>query len=130
MFKFQLRSGRAIKMVRLAVEETYSGVLEGSRETASGYIRKELHDRAAGMLPPARPLAIVDDYAAELPRWLCVGLFNSYSGARTEDIDAGSRLYACWFMEDTAENLEDEILRALDQIIWEKQAEDYDMMDF
>ena len=129
MFEFQLPDGRAIQLVSLSVEQTYSGVMEGSRETASVYIREDLYRRIARHIPNSKPL-LLDDYRSELPHWLCMGLFKSYSGARNTDIDAASQLWVVWFMEDNIASLEDGIRQILPRIDWKNWAEDYDLMDF
>ena len=130
MTTHHLPNGRSIEMVKFHLEETYAGVYEGSRETASSYILRDLREQVTHLLPPAKPLLIVHPRQSELPRWLCVAKFNSYSGAHADFMDAGSRLYVCWFTDDTSQSLAQMVEAILPEIYWEKFAEDYDMMDF
>jgi hypothetical protein len=109
---------------------TYSDVLEGDRISASLYIRKDLSERAARILPPGHPLAIVEPPKGELPGWLCIAELESPRGVHNTEPDFNSRLYVCWFLEDTARSLDEVIESILPQIDWEGLAEDYDIMNF
>jgi hypothetical protein len=109
---------------------TYSGVLEGDRISASLYIRKDLSERAARILPPGHPLAVVEPPKGELPDWFCVAELESPNSVQNTGPDFQSRLYVCWFMENTARSLDEVIEAILPQIDWEGLAEDYDIMRF
>ncbi|MGH7411709.1 MAG: hypothetical protein ACREJ6_11715, partial [Candidatus Methylomirabilis sp.] len=99
--------------------------LEGSAMTISQVVRESLPERAASVLPPARPLAIVPPPAGELPPWLCVAELESLVGVR--DTDQNSRLYACWFADDTARSIDVMVEAILPHLDWERVAEDYDI---
>jgi hypothetical protein len=134
MFSYQLPDGRSIDLMGFRLEDTYSGVLEGSRETASQYIREGLPERIAKILPPGNPLVVIAYSKGELPPWLCVDQFESFNGRRTAYPASGSRLYVCWFLEDTLRDLDAEIKLILPKIDWEGLAEnftsDFDPDDF
>jgi hypothetical protein len=126
----RLPNGREIFLIRWKMVGTYSGFLEGSAKTASQMVRKNLSERAAEMLPPGRPLAVVGPPQGELPQWLCVAELGSRSGVHNTEPEFDSRLYVCWFMADTARSLDEVIESILPQVDWEGVAEDYDIMDF
>jgi hypothetical protein len=130
MGDYCLPNGRIIELVRWNMVGTYSGVLEGDRKSTSPYIREDLNERAARILPPGHPLAVVEPPKGELPRWLCVAEFNSQVSVHKTGQDFFSRLYVCWFMEDTAKSLDGVIKSIIPQIDWENLAEDYDFRNF
>jgi hypothetical protein len=130
MALYRLPNGREVFLVRLKMVGTYSGFIEGSAETASRHIREHLTERAAEMLAPGRPLAVVEPPKGELPQWMCLAELESRRGVHNTDPDFSSRLYVCWFMTDTARSLDAVIAALLPQVDWEGIAEDYDIMDF
>ncbi len=121
---------RQISLVRWNMIGTYSGVLEGSKKTASRYFRKNIQQRASRLLDPSRPLAIIDSHEVELPNWFCVAELESSSGVHTNNSDFNSRLYVCWFMDNTDKSLDEIIESIIPQIDWDGLAENYDIMDF
>lgn len=130
MGRYRLANGRDVYLLRFALASTYSGVMEGSRETASKYILEQISEHASRLLPPALPLVVVPTSVIPLPRWMCVASLESRSDVRQHDPDYHSHLYVCWFTNDTDRSIDamvDEILPYLD---WERNAEDYDIMDF
>jgi hypothetical protein len=127
---FQLHNGRNINLVRCNMVGTYSGYLEGDRQSTSSFIRKNLAERAARIMPPGKPLAVVEPPKGELPHWLCLAEFESSVGVHTTEPDFNSRLYICWFMEDTVRSLDEVIESILPHVDWERLAEDYDIMSF
>lgn len=126
MFNFQLPDGRIIFMQRLALKETFAGHMEGTCESVSAYIREHIHEDAKNMLSYAEPLAVIDIYGARLPRWMCVGEFESSRTSRSRNDDDASRLYICGFMEEDTLTLEEGIARILPHIPWDELAEDYE----
>ena len=130
MNDYKMLNGRRIHLKRLSLVGTYSGFLEGSKLEASGNLLKFLPQRAAELLAPGHPIAVIWPPQDELPPWLCVAQFESYSSVYHDDPDYNSRLYVCWFMEDTSRSLDDIIVSILPDIPWETMAEDYDMMGF
>ena len=126
----RLPNGREVFLVRMNMVGTYSGVIEGSAKTASQQIWRRLKERAAEMLPPGRPLAIVEPPKGELPHWMCMAELASGRGVHITDPDFNSRLYVCWFMADTAKSLDEVIAAILPQLDWEGIAEDYDITIF
>jgi hypothetical protein len=116
-------------LVRWSMVGTYSGILEGSKGSASRFILDELADRAERVLPPGRPLAVVGPPTGELPEWLCIAQFESYRAVRSADVDFCSRLYVCWFMDNTARPLDEIVEAVLPHVDWERLAEDYDLVD-
>lgn len=126
----RLPNGRQVHLNRLKLVGTYSGCLEGSAKTISKVIRESLSERVMEVLPPARPLAIVDPPPGELPRWLCVAELESRDGVKHSDPDYNSRLYVCFFTADTTKSVDAMIESILPHVDWEKMAEDYSIMDF
>lgn len=125
-----LTSGRVVSLVRFTMVGTYSGIMEGSLEAASQRVRETITEQAADLLPPCRPLVVIDPPLGELPQWICVAHLDSRSGVRHNDADYNSRLYACWFMDDTTQSLDAVLDSVVARIDWDGVAEDYDMMDF
>ena len=72
MSDYHLPNGRKIGLVRWNMVGTYSGIVEGSKKDASQYIREELPDMSARILPPGHPLAVIGPPMGELPDWFCV----------------------------------------------------------
>lgn len=130
MGNYLLPNGRKINLVRLNIVGTYVGVLEGDRLSASPYIRGDLNEKAARILPPSHPLVIIEPPNGELPKWMCVAELESPDSVHNTSPDFNSRLHVCWFMEDTARSLDEEIESILPRINWERSAEDYDIMNF
>ena len=130
MGDYRLPNGRKIGLDRWNMVGTYSGVLEGSKKDASKVIRENMPEMAAKILPPGHPLLVVGPPKGELPRWLCVAELESPDGVHNTGPDFNSRLYVCWFMEDTARSLDEVIESIIPQIDWERLAEDYDIMSF
>jgi len=130
MSNYHLPNGREIDLVRWNIVGTYSGILEGSKEYASQVVRENLPEMVTQIMPPGHPLAVIGPPIGELPRWLCIAELESLSGVHNTDADFNSRLYVCWFMEDTARRLDEAIESILPLIDWEKLAEDYDIMNF
>jgi hypothetical protein len=110
----------------MIIEGTYGGVLEGTAETASPRIFRGIGDRAARILPPAKPLAVVRPPTHPLPQWLVVAELASKSGVRTTDPDFNSFLYVCWFVENIDQGIPTLIESILPQLDWEGLADDYD----
>jgi hypothetical protein len=127
MAKHRLPNGREVLLVRLVMVGTYSSWLEESPKAISAAILKELPERAASVLPPAKPLAVVQPSATPLPEWFCVAELESPQGVRTSDPDFNSRLYACWFMNGTDRSIDAVIESILPHVSWEQVAEDYDI---
>jgi hypothetical protein len=130
MGDYQLPNGRKISLVRWNIVGTYSGFLEGDRISASSFIRKDLSEIVTKILPPGHPLAVAEPPNGELPQWMCVAEFESSVSVHNAGPDFNSRLFVCWFMEDTARSLDEEIESIILQIDWEKLAEDYDITNF
>lgn len=130
MAGYRLPNGREVTLSLFKMVGAYSGVLEGSLEVVSQAIRNSLPGRAASMLPPARPLAIVRPPNGELPKWFCVAELISRKGVHHNDPDYNSRLYACWFVADTARSIDAMIESTLPHLDWERLASDYNIMDF
>jgi hypothetical protein len=125
-----LPNGREVFLVRWKMVGTYAGVIVGSAKAASQAIRETLPERAAELLPPGHPLAVVGPPKGELPQWMCMAELESRRGVHNTDPDFNSRLYVCWFMADTAKSLDEVIESILPNVDWEELAEDYDIMDF
>jgi hypothetical protein len=107
---------REVSLVRFKMVGTYSGFIEGSARNASRHIRERLTERAAEMLPPGRPLAVVEPPQGQLPQWMCMAELESRRGVHNTDPNFSSRLCVCWFMADTARSLDEVIASILPQV--------------
>ena len=130
MGRHQLQNGREIYLERFSMDSTYGGMMEGSPEDVSQSILERLPERAKRILAPAMPLVVVTPSRMPLPSWLCVAELKSRSGARQVDPDFISSLYACWFSDDTACNIDVMVDSILFHLDWERLAEDVNLMDF
>lgn len=119
MGQHHLPNGREVYLSRFAMAQTYAGELEGSAETNSPHILERLPEQAAWVLSPAKPLAIVPASKMPLPNWLCVAELESWRGARQTDSDYHSRLYGCWFADDTAQSIDAMVEAVLPHLDWE-----------
>ncbi len=126
---YRLPTGRELYLVRLAMEGTYAGQMEGTPETVSPTLWPATTDRASLLLPPGKPL-IVAPTRLPLPRWLWVAELGSQRGSRTDDPDYSSRLCVCWYTSDSAFSVDQMIESLLPHLDWERMAEDYDVMMF
>lgn len=126
MKTYHLGHSRGIKLTRWTIADTYSDFIEGSRETISVHIRKELAQRAARFMEPATPLAVIEPAPGVLPDYFCVANFVSYSPAHSDDDMSGSHLYVCWFINDTSKSL-DEIIESILPLIDWNLSEDFDL---
>ena len=125
---YRLSSGRAVHLIRLHVDRTYAGVLEGRPAAATPHLLARAHDYVARTLPSGRPLLVVHDGATELPANRLIAEFESRHGVGTSDPDLASRLFVCWFVNDVGtgsiDQLAQSVLRAVD---WEAQAGNFDI---
>ena len=128
---YVLRTGRTVRMVRLYVDETYAGLLEGTPLAATPHIVARLRDHVRRVLPPGQPLQIIRPESAALPPHRLVAELESRRGVRTSDPDWASRLFICWFVDDPGSVSIDALVQAvLPSVDWEAQAEDFDVMLF
>ena len=124
---FTLADGREVILTRLLLTHTYAGALEGTPATISRFIRKGIAGNLAKELP-RMPLVILDDGQGALPAFQWAATFISSRGTKTNDPDYSSRLALCWFSDTIPANLEGAIATVLEQVDWDAQAEDYDIM--
>ncbi len=124
----RLANGREVSLERLVLAPTYAGLLAGSPERATPGILEGAAERAASLLSPADPLTVVFDGRSPLPEWFCVAKLHSRRGALTNDSDYSSRLFVCWFTDNTTQSIDTMIEALLPHLDWENEADDYDMM--
>jgi len=103
--RFTLLNGRKVTLSRLYMREAYSGVIEGTHETASRYILEEISHKVKKIMPPGSPLVLIEENVKALPQLEWIAEFTSYQAVKRDDLDYGSRLYVCWFTEDVYESL-------------------------
>lgn len=127
---FTMSSGHEVKLSRLYMKETYSGVIEGTPETASRYILEEISHQIKKIMPPGSPLVLIEENVKALPQLEWIAEFTSYQAVERDDLDYGSRLYVCWFTEEVYKSLRETIEGILSNIDWDKSAEDYDYLTF
>src|SRR5687767_10511338 len=95
--RYRVGSGRIVELVRMHVDRTYAGLLEGIPALATPHILARTHEDAARLVTPGRPLLIIrDDDAGELPPWRLIAELESRRGVGTADPDWASRLFVCW----------------------------------
>lgn len=129
MSRYRLANGREVTLSRFALASTYMGVMEGSPETASKYIMGQIAEEASRLLPPAKPLVVVPPSEMPLPKWMCVAALGS-KGAQQNDPDYRSHLSVCWFTDNTDRSIDAMLEEILPHLDWERNAQDYDIMDF
>jgi hypothetical protein len=116
-----LPDGRSIGIVQYKFKGTYSSFIEGSRESASRYIRENIEEIAEGILSPCKPLRVVWPSEYTLPRWIFVGEFvitvNDTHIQKTDT--AVQRIFLCWFTEDIPDdvnNLAESVFPLIEQV--------------
>ena len=125
--RYHLGSGRAVRLVRLHVDCTYAGLLEGTPAAATPHLLARAHDDVVRTLPPGRPLLVVHDGTAELPAYRLIAEFESRRGVETNDPDWASRLFVCWFVDDVGTGTVDHFVRSvLRSVDWARHAHDFD----
>jgi hypothetical protein len=92
---YRLTSGRAVELVQMHVDRTYAGLLEGVPAEATPHVLARVHEDAARLLPPGRPLWIIRDGTTELPAYRLIAELESRLGVNTADPDWASRLFVC-----------------------------------
>jgi hypothetical protein len=129
--EYDLESGRKVRLVRLYVDETYAGVIEGTPATATPHVLARIPEHVRRVMPPGQPLLIIRSEPAALPQHRLVAELESRRGVRTSDPDWGSRLFICWFVDDPASESIDALVQSvLPTIDWEAQADDFDVTLF
>lgn len=133
-----LASGRAIRMTAINQWAAYAGMLEGvptkernerivarAVETAKSTFSWEPHL----IRPTERPIKLGREYPfgipSSLPGVVCIGLFDSFSVARDEQMDA-SALTIVWFQDQFAFPISAIALHAISTLDWNELASDYE----
>ena len=124
---FLLPNGRQVSLQRLLVSGTYSGWLAGERGKVSRKILQRTPASVEHDLFPGKPLLILKSAGHPLPDWRIVAELHSMSGIQHQDPDYASQLYLCWFVETVGRDIHRQIAAALDKVVWEKLAEEYDI---
>jgi hypothetical protein len=127
---YRLASGREVFISRFYADCTYSGVLEGGPEAASPHILSSIREDVPRVLPPGKPLVVVNPESMPLPPYRLVVELESRRGTKTTDPDFNSRLFVCWFADSLSPGVDALIRSVLGSVDWEAHAEDYDIMDF
>ncbi len=123
-----LSSGHAVVLMRLVLNQTYGGLLEGTLETASRYIRRNLQERTRQAFPYVEGVAIVDDGGGTLPHLQWMALFECGKPVRTDHPDYASRLVVCWFTNRLPADMKTMLEHVLAHLEWDALAEDYDII--
>jgi hypothetical protein len=99
--------GRSIELIQYKFKGTYSSFMEGSRESASGYIRENIEDIAEGILSPCKPLNVVWPSEYLLPHWIFVGEFAiKLKDTHDQKVDTAVQpFFLCWFAEEIPDDV-------------------------
>ena len=128
---YGLRSDRIVELVRLHVDKTYAGLLEGTPAVATPHVLAGAHEDVARLLSPGQPLLIIHDGTTELPSYRLIAEFESHPGVNTTDPDWGSRLFVCWFVDEPGDTSINALVQSvLPSVNWEAHAEDFDITLF
>lgn len=128
MDTYTLQSGREVFASRFCADRTYSGMLEGSPETASPHILSHIRESVPSVLPPGRPLVVVKPDSMPLPPYRLVVELGSWRGAKETDPGFRSPLFVCWFPDNLDPGVDVLIGPVLGSVDWEAQAEDFSIM--
>lgn len=118
---FVTTSGRKIALTELHIIRTYAGCLEGRPETNARSIRRRLKENGQAQV-------ILDDGEAILPPLQWQAEFQCGDAVRTKDPDYASRIVVCWFTHVLPDALADALQAVVNQIDYEADAEDFDIM--
>ena len=125
--RYRLSPDRTVELVRMHVDRTYAGLLEGTRAAATPHVLAATHEDVARLLPPGRPLLIIRDGTSELPPYRLIAELQSRRAVSTTDPDWASRLFICWFVEELEGASIDALVQSvLRSVNWETHAEDFD----
>jgi hypothetical protein len=107
------------EMRRVEISWTYSGLLEGSPESASPRILAALRRRFEGA--PNSGKVLFAPESATLPKWRCIALIERPGGIGGQgDL---SSLEMCWFVEDLETPVEKMVAECLERVSWNEQAQ-------
>jgi hypothetical protein len=115
MQSLELADGRAIELRKLTLSETYAGVLEGTRESASRRMLERLDDDAQ-----SRSLQVIGQ-RTPLASYRCEAYFMS---------EMSSRLWVTWFADEVPDSIGLLLAPLRDAISWKVHAHEYDPCDF
>lgn len=126
-FDFTLPGGRTVHLIRLYLQLTYLGQLEGDETTGSPIILDRSADSVRHWLPPGEPLLVIAPKSMPLPRFQVAVELDSSAGVRTNRPDYASRLFVTWFIDDLVPDITAWIQAVLPEIDWDWHAADYDL---
>jgi hypothetical protein len=114
--------GRSIELIQYKFKGTYSSFMEGSRESASRYIRGHIEEIAEQILSPCKPLNVVWPSEYILPRWIFVGEFAiTLKDTHVQKVDTAIQpLFLCWFAEDIPADVNNIVKSDIPRLDWEK----------
>jgi hypothetical protein len=115
-------NGRSIELVQYRFKGTYSSFIEGSRDSASRYIRENIEEIAEGILSPCKPLNVVWPSEYILPRWIFVGEFAiTLKDKHVQKMDTAIQpFFLCWFAEDIPDDVNNIVESDIPRLDWEK----------
>ena len=132
MSEYKTAKGRVVYLSEVSISSTYAGQREGSPETISRHILKDLSARLKEMVPGDIPVLSLSTGSFPLPPYLWIAKFSSRQGVKNIDPDFNSELAVCWFADGTAfdKSVNDIIVAQLARFDWDLHATDYDITDF
>jgi hypothetical protein len=123
MKSLTLADGRTIKLENLSIEGTYSGHMEGSRESISRHIVERLDAESDSVA-----MQVIGG-AGTLPKYQCTAFFTS-NGISDETGDLSSMLTVVWFTDRVPDSIEQLLDPLRTQIDWVRYASEFDPYDF
>jgi hypothetical protein len=126
---YRLPSGRTVQLERLYLDSTYAGVMEGSPERASPSILRQQREEARRLLAPGKPIVVSDPGCIPLPTYRLIAELVSRKGVRNTAPEFSSHLFIAWFSDEISKPIDELIGPVLDELDWDRHAEDFDIMN-
>ena len=132
MSKFTTAIGRVIHLSTLSISGTYEGYFEGSPETISRYVLKDLTTRNARSSSGRDLVLTLPTDVFPLPPFIWTAKLTSPNGVKNTDPDFYSELTVRWFADSRAfdETINEIVASKLTLFDWDQYATDIDMMNF
>jgi hypothetical protein len=100
--------------------------LEGTPELVSPGIIKRLPKETQRVLPPGKPLVVVEPDRLPLPTFRLIAELESPRGVRNTAPDCGSQLFVVWFTDGISKPIDELLAPLLVALDWDRHAEDFD----
>ena len=127
---YTLPSGRTVQLERLYLDHTYAGQLEGTPERLSPRILRQQREEARRLLAPGKPMVVIDPGCIPLPSYRLIAELVSHKGVRNTAPEFSSHLFIAWFSDEIGKPIDELIGPVLDELDWDRHAEDFDITNF